>query len=63
MSAPHDPTPDMGDREELVDIIDCFLRVETRADAERIADGLCAVHNLPLLRRLSYRLPDTGELA
>ena len=56
-AAPVDTTPDLGNRGELVDVLDMYMRLDDRADAERVADALIA--RPALLRALSSRAAST----
>jgi hypothetical protein len=51
--APYDTTPDIDDREQLVDVLDMHMRLDGRGDAERVADAL--IGHPGLLHRLSAR--------
>ena len=57
-AAPVDTTPDLGNRGELVDVLDMYMRLDDRADAERVADALIA--RPALLRALSSRAAFTS---
>jgi hypothetical protein len=50
---PVDTTPDIDDREDLVDVLDMHMRLDGRGDAERVADAL--IGHPGLLHRLSAR--------
>lgn len=56
--APH-ADYDSGIREELVDVLDMNMRLDDRADAERVADAL--ISNPPLLRALARFSGGAGD--